>query len=179
MAMLVLDVARMREGVDSLDRTIQPSALPPEEDYRILTPVVLTATAAKDKGQVRLTGRAETTIELTCSRCLEGYAVPVDARFDLRYLPVTESPAGGDEVEVAEEDINTAFYREGRIDLAEMLHEQLYLALPMKPLCREDCRGLCPVCGANRNVTTCDCAPRWDDPRLAGLGALLKDNDDA
>ncbi len=146
---------------------------------RVLTPVVLTATAAKDKDLVRVSGRAVTTLGLPCSRCLERFEMPVDARFDLRYLPVSESPDGDEDAEVAEEDINTAFYRDGRIDLGEMLHEQLYLALPMKPLCREDCQGLCPVCGANHNVTTCDCAPRWDDPRLAGLKALLKDTNDA
>ena len=178
-AMLVLDVARMRDGVERLDRTIEPSALPVEEDFRILTPVVVTATVAKDKSRVRIAGRAATTLELGCSRCLEDFEVPVDAHFDLRYLPASQSPDGGEEAEVADEDINTAFYRDGQIDLGEMLHEQLYLALPMKPLCRDDCQGLCPVCGANHNVTTCDCAPQWDDPRLAGLRALLKDNDDA
>jgi len=83
------------------------------------------------------------------------------------------------ETELAEEDINTAFYRDGVIDLGELLHEQFYLTLPMKPLCREDCKGLCPVCGANWNQTTCACERRWEDPRLAGLKALLKDNDDA
>lgn len=179
MGMLVLDVARLREGVESLDRTLRPADLPAEDDYRILTPVVLTATVARDRNRVHVAGRVETTLELACSRCLEGYEVPVDASFDLRYLPAADSPTGDEEIEVAEEDINTAFYRDGRIDLAEMIHEQLYLALPMKPLCREDCKGLCPVCGGNRNLTTCDCAPKWADPRLAGLGALLKDNDDA
>jgi uncharacterized protein len=179
MALLTLDVARMREGVDPLERTLHPSALPAEEDYRVLTPVVLAATAAKDKSQVRIAGLVTTTLELTCSRCLEGFEVPVDARFDLRYLPASDSPGGEEEVELAEEDVNTAFYKDGQIDLAELVHEQLYLALPMKPLCRDDCKGLCPECGVNRNVTTCDCAPRWEDPRLAGLGALLKDNDDA
>jgi len=104
--------------------------------------------------------------------------VPVDAAFDLLYLPAAEAP-DDDEIEVAEEDINTAFYRDGSIDLGEMIHEQLYLALPMKPLCREDCKGLCPLCGANWNTTTCTCEVRWEDPRLAGLKALLKDNDDA
>ena len=177
--MLALDVARLREGAESLDRTIQPSALPAEDDYRITAPVVLEAKAVKDKAKVRIVGHATTTLELTCSRCLEGYPLPVDAEFDLMFLPAAEAPGADSETELAEEDINTAFYRGGVIDLGELLHEQFYLTLPMKPLCREDCKGLCPVCGANRNLTTCSCEQRWEDPRLAGLKALLKDNDDA
>jgi DUF177 domain-containing protein len=176
--MLVLDVARMRDGVSDIDRTIHPPALPVEEEYRVLTPVVLAATVSKDKTTIRVAGRAVARLELACSRCLEAFEVPVDARFDLVYLPTPDTAAGEEEeAELADEDINTAFYRDGQVDLAEMLHEQLYLALPMKPLCRDDCKGLCPVCGANMNLTTCACAPRWEDPRLAGLKALLRDDD--
>jgi uncharacterized protein len=176
--MLAIEVARMREGLGRLDQTVPNSALTVEDDYRVTAPVVLDAATNKDKEKVRIAGRMRTTIELVCSRCLEPYALPVDAAFDLLYLPAAVAP-DDEEVEVAEEDINTAFYREGVIHLGEMIHEQLYLALPMKPLCREDCQGICPVCGANRNTTTCACAVRWEDPRLAGLKALLKDNDDA
>jgi uncharacterized protein len=176
--MLLLDVARLREGSDPLERTIAASELAPEEDYRVVAPVVLEATVAKDKAKVRIVGHASTTLEFACSRCLDGFEMPVDARFDLLYLPAVESH-DAEEIEVREEDINTAFYKEGVIDLAELLHEQLYLMLPMKPLCRESCQGLCPVCGINRNVTTCSCETRWEDPRFAGLKALLRESDDA
>jgi uncharacterized protein len=54
-----------------------------------------------------------------------------------------------------------------------MLREQFQLVLPMKPLCAQSCRGLCPECGANLNRTECDCQPRWEDPRLAPLKGLL------
>ena len=179
--MRALDVARLREGTASLDRTLQASALPAEDDYKIVGPVALEATATKDKAKVRIAGHATTMLELACSRCLEGYRVPVDAEFDLMFLPAADAPGAGeaDEVELADEDINTAFYRDGVIDLGELMHEQFYLTLPMKPLCREDCKGMCPVCGANWNETSCACNNRWEDPRLAGLKALLKDNDDA
>ncbi len=177
--MLQLDVAKLREGTDRLDRIIQPAAVPPEQDYTIAAPVVLDATVTRDKARVRIAGRATTTLELACSRCVEPFPVPVDAVFDLVYLPAAEAPKDGDEIEVGDEDINTAFYTDGVIDLAELVHEQLYLVLPMKPLCRDDCQGLCAVCGANRNTTTCTCEPRWEDPRLAGLKALLNEKHDA
>ncbi len=73
------------------------------------------------------------------------------------------------------------FYRDEHIDLNDLLREQFYLALPMKPLCKNDCRGICPQCGANRNLTKCDCNPHIEDPRMAGLKTLLakRKHDDA
>ena len=76
------------------------------------------------------------------------------------------------EREVGEEDLDTSVYRDDQIDLNEVLREQFYLALPMKPLCREDCAGLCPKCGTNRNTGTCSCATGFEDPRLAPLRGL-------
>ena len=170
--MLALDVARLRERAESLDRTVQPSALPAEDDYRVIAPVVLEARASKDKAKVRIVGQATTTLELTCSRCLEGYPMPLDAKFDLMFLPAVEAPGAESETEIAEEDINTAFYRDGVIDLGELLHEQFYLTLPMKPLCREDCKGLCPVCGNDLNVEACSSEDAVIDVRWAGLASL-------
>ena len=79
--------------------------------------------------------------------------------------------------EVGDEDLETSYYRDDRIDLNELLREQFYLALPMKPLCREECRGLCAQCGTNLNTGSCDCAPAWEDPRLAALKGLAKNRE--
>ncbi len=78
-----------------------------------------------------------------------------------------------EEVELHEEDLNTAYYRDHVLDLGDMLREQFYLALPMRPLCRPDCQGLCPQCGADRNVEACQCQSEWVDPRLSVLKALV------
>ena len=93
--------------------------------------------------------------------------------FDQRYLPSSEASEGA-ETEVEEDDLETSYYADDQIDLNEMMREQFYLALPMKPLCREDCKGLCPQCGTNLNTGTCDCAPVWEDPRLAALKQLKR-----
>ena len=74
--------------------------------------------------------------------------------------------------EVEEDDLSTAFYENDAIDLGQLMMEQFQLALPMKPLCREDCKGLCPNCGMNLNTGTCDCNVKWEDPRLAALKAI-------
>jgi uncharacterized protein len=114
-----------------------------------------------------------TGLELSCSRCLEPFQLPVDVAFDLRFLPATEM-ATQDEREVQEDDFEISYYRDDQIDLNELLREQFYLELPMKPLCVEGCRGLCPQCGTNLNTGTCTCAPQWEDPRLAPLKGLVR-----
>jgi uncharacterized protein len=95
----------------------------------------------------------------------------VNAPFDLRYLPESEM-AVDSEREIQDEDVETSYYRDDQIDLEQLLREQFYLALPMKPLHADDCRGLCPQCGTNLNTGTCGCTPAWEDPRLAPLKSL-------
>ena len=81
--------------------------------------------------------------------------------------------AEGEEEEIAADDLTTAFYRDGVLDISELLREQFQLVLPMKPLCSDACRGLCALCGTNLNRSECDCKPEWEDPRLAALKSLL------
>jgi uncharacterized protein len=175
---MLLDVAKIREPHLRVDRTDEASAFAPEEDYRVVEPVRLAAGLRKDHEKVRITGRVATTLELACSRCLEGFRVPVDATFDLMYLPATSEPTVGEQ-EVEEDDLGTSYYRDGVIDLEDLVREQLFLALPMKPLCQDACRGLCTECGTNLNTGTCGCTHAWEDPRLAPLKALTRTNDDA
>jgi uncharacterized protein len=176
---MILDVAKIREPRQRIERTDEPSVFGQDDAFRIVAPVELHADLRKDHEKVRLTGRLRTALELECGRCLEGYALPVDTTFDLLYLPATDMPSQPGEREVEEDDLDTAFYRDGVIDLAGLVREQLYLALPMKPLCQEGCRGLCPECGTNLNSGACSCTPAWEDPRLAPLKALVRNKPDA
>jgi uncharacterized protein len=173
-----LDLSHLRQPETAFQRQYDPSAFADqEEDYRINAPVALAFTVHKDQDRFRLVGTLATTLELRCSRCLEPFLLPVDAAFDLRYLP--EGAAAPDEDtddgELREEDTSATFYEDDGIDLGDLMREQFYLVLPMKPLCRPDCKGLCPQCGTNLNTDTCQCETRWEDPRLAGLKALMSD----
>jgi uncharacterized protein len=98
--------------------------------------------------------------------------MPIVTDFDLRYVPRLEN-AGEGEREVAEDDLATAFYENDEIDLSHLIMEQFQLALPMKPLCMEACKGLCPYCGTNLNTGSCDCKQQWED-RLAALKAMKR-----
>jgi uncharacterized protein len=159
-----------------VDRTFDPAAIDTrEEDYRLVAPVHLVMDVHKDRDAYRVTGRVHTRLELECGRCLERFDIPVDSAFELRYVQAAEN-TGEDEREVEEDDLTTAYYRDETLDLADLMREQLQLALPMKPLCTERCKGLCPVCGTNLNLMTCACAPKWEDPRLAALKGLIDHN---
>lgn len=171
---MLIDLQKLHGQREHFERRFEPSAFDPQdEDYRVATPVDLSMDVERAGGDAyRATGRAVTRLELQCGRCLDSFEVPVDANFELRYIPAVHNTGEG-EREIAEDDLTTAFYREGSLDVIEMLREQFQLALPMKPLCAEACRGLCPECGANLNRTDCGCSPKWEDPRLAPLKGLL------
>ncbi|HYD47089.1 MAG TPA: DUF177 domain-containing protein [Terriglobales bacterium] len=104
-----------------------------------------------------------------CARCLEPY--PFDLAADCSLI-VVPKPDVSEEAELADEDLNLSFYQGDEIDLSPLIREQLILALPTKPLCSEDCQGLCPQCGINRNQQSCDCSDQGGDPRLAVLRNL-------
>ena len=173
-----LDLKHIRQPETPFDRTYPPETFAPEDDYRVIAPVTLAMTIHKDDARVRLAGSLATRLELTCSRCLEPFQVPVQTAFDLRYLP---QALAGNREEDPDDDPSTTFYSDDQIDLGQMVREQCYLAIPMKPLCRPDCQGLCATCGTNLNTERCQCNPQWQDPRLAVLQALVspRTNDDA
>jgi uncharacterized protein len=174
--MLSLNLAKVREAHERLERVYAPEQLGvPDDTFRVAAPVALAFDIYKDKDQFRLAGSVQTTLELPCSRCLEPFTWPVDSSFDLRYQPHARNTGEG-EREIEEDDLTTAFYENETIDLGQLMREQFYLALPMKPLCRDECKGLCPTCGTNWNKGACDCMNQWEDPRLAALKTLRRDS---
>ncbi len=174
--MLTLDLAKIRTAEESFQKTYAPESVAAEDDiFSVVAPVELAFDIFKDKEHFRLEGRVTSALELPCGRCLETYTLPVDAAFDLRYQPRSTNTGEGEQ-SVEEDDLTTAFYENDQIDLDHLMREQFYLALPMKPLCRESCQGLCVVCGTNRNRETCSCKRDWEDPRLAALRELKVKN---
>jgi uncharacterized protein len=171
---MLLDLTRYRQPQAHFSRTFQPEEVAQEGDaYRIVASVVLDFDIDKDKERFRFAGTCRTELELSCSRCLEPFRLPVDASFDLRFLPASEM-ATAEEREVQEDDFEISYYRDDQIDVHQLLREQFYLTLPMKPLCGEACKGLCPQCGIDLNTATCTCAAQWEDPRLAPLKRLVR-----
>jgi uncharacterized protein len=171
---MLLNLRKVRAAHERFEKVYDPGAFAGDGDtFAVVAPVALAFDVFKDKNTFRLAGRLETTLELPCSRCLEPFRWPIDSTFDLRYQPHAANTGEG-EVEVEEDDLTTAFYENEQIDLGQLMREQFYLALPMKPLCRPDCKGMCPSCGANLNQGACGCKVEWEDPRLAVLKTLKK-----
>jgi len=174
-----LDLSQIRTPQERYERVYQPEAFTAgasDDEVRVVSPVSLKFELFKDKSAFRLVGRTAATLEAPCSRCLEAITVPVDAAFDLRYQPHTAVAGAKSEQEIEEDDLTTAFYENDEIDLEQLMREQFYLALPMKPLCSAECKGLCAVCGTNLNRGTCSCKREMDDPRLAVLKQLKTTN---
>jgi uncharacterized protein len=169
--MLLLNLNKFRTAQDRVEQVYTPEQFGATEDFRVVAPITLEFDIFKDKLHYRLVGRVQTTLELPCGRCLEPFTTPVDQTFDLRYQPHTENTGVG-ELEIEEDDLTTAFYENDQIDIGHLLQEQFLLALPMKPLCRDDCKGLCAQCGTNLNAGACGCKHEWEDPRLAELKKL-------
>ena len=161
-----------------------------DDEFSVLGPVAFKGTLTRRGERFHLKGRVTATLQLSCGRCLTPFPKQVDTAVDLTYIPErtpvvapkeavkapgkgAKAPAVEEDVELVEEDLDTAYYRDHVLDLAEMLREQFYLALPMQPLCRPDCQGLCPSCGIDRNVDTCQCKTEWIDPRLSVLKTLV------
>ncbi len=173
--MLLLNLGKIRTAHEKFERVYQPGQLGQESDFKVVAPVEMAFDIYKDKLAFRLEGTVKTTLELSCSRCLEPFTLPVDSEFNLRYRPQTEN-AGEGEREIQEDDLTDAFYQHDEIDLGQLMREQFYLALPMKPLCSDACHGLCPMCGTNLNRATCNCKRELEDPRFAALRELKSQN---
>ena len=121
--------------------------------------------------QIRIQGSYSVEMAARCDRCLTHARFPLSAGFDLFYRPASEI-AREEEVEIDSGETEIGFYEGGGIDLAEILQEQVLLALPMQRVCSESCKGICPVCGKNRNETVCDCHVETADDRWSALRKL-------
>jgi len=117
---------------------------------------------------IRLTGQLAASFELLCARCLEPVEQKVDHKFELLYRP-QGSDAGREEVSVTDAEAEIGYYQGEGLDLQDVVREQVLLALPLKVICREDCKGLCAHCGKNLNAGACSCAEPVEDPRWAAL----------
>jgi uncharacterized protein len=171
-----LSLRSLQDAHEHFEKRFEPSALPRSagDPFRIVSPLTMSFDVDRQEaGRYRVAGHLTAELELTCSRCLEPFTLPVATEFDLRYVPRVEN-AGEGEREVEEDDLSTAFYDHDEIDLSQLIMEQFQLALPMKPLCNDACKGLCPQCGTNLNTGACDCSQKWEDPRFAALRAMRR-----
>jgi uncharacterized protein len=170
---MIIDVDKLPKDGLEVDRDFEfPSQELVEESATFLESVHAGLAVRKMDDEVWVKGRIATRLSIACSRCLSPFEFPVDSRFDVVFLPQEYQ----DLKEALDEgDADRLFYRDRRIDLREVVLEQLNLTFPTKPLCDESCEGICAVCGRVRRDGDCGCAVHETDGRLAALKSMMKD----
>lgn len=148
-------------------------------DFEFVAPIRTRLRAFQVRGMIEVEGKVETLLRQSCSRCLEEYEEKLCASFSLTY--VTEMPEvtddSGDEIEISAEEMGLIHFEGEEIDLRAAIQEQIVMALPLRPLCRQECKGLCPQCGANLNEADCGCGATDFNIKFAALKGLKFDKD--
>ena len=172
---MFLSVKEMEVRKVRFDETFEPGQIElASENLEQVTPLHAVGSAEMLKntgGEVRVQGRYTVEFTAPCDRCLVTARHPLDAGFDLFYQPAA-TIARDEEIEIDEGEAEIGFYEGGGLELEDILREQILLALPMQRVCSEDCKGICPVCGKNRNQSACDCTVHPGDDRWGALRKL-------
>ncbi len=152
---------------------------PWETEARLVDPVRVRALVTNSGACFTVRGEIKTAIELPCDRCLKEFVSPVELEFDEEFCPqgwndpAEHLPSYDDEWEEAEDESANVFEGDS-FDIDGIVQEYLVLARPPKVTCRDDCKGICPVCGVDRNESACSCEVDDIDPRMAGLAKMFE-----
>jgi len=146
------------------------------EGLHLAGPASLEVRVRRVGSKVILEGTVAAVCELQCVNCLVSFSKEITGDFTVEYAPQPpEAREGEHELSAAELDVS--YYQGDEIDLGGLVSEQLLLVLPMHPLCSDSCKGLCPVCGENRNIRDCSCGEKKIDPRFSVLMKLKGEAD--
>jgi uncharacterized protein len=168
----------MRIELESLEKggefaqVYQPGELELDDpDLRLTDPAEIRGRLQKKAEAIELLGHLSATVEAACARCLKPVQLRIAAELSERFVAAV-SWRSEEQHELSEEDLNLAVFNGEAIELDDLVREEILLALPAQVLCREHCKGLCPTCGIDRNVSTCECETRQVDSRWGALKDL-------
>jgi uncharacterized protein len=167
-----IELDRLEELGGKFSEAYDVESLPlDEEDVRLAEPAEVRGRIRRSGQEVELRGELHAKIESLCSRCLKPVQLPIHAEFAERFVPAV-SWRDEEQHELQEEDLNLAVFDGEAIELNDLVREEILLAVPAQILCREDCKGLCPTCGIDRNASSCECAGPGGDSRWEKLKDL-------
>ena len=138
-------------------------------DFRQTGNLKVRAVAELVGEEIRFHGHLETRVEATCDRCLGPVELPVASNFDLTYRPMATIAREGEVLELPPDELEVGFFSGAGIEVADVVAEQVNLFMPMQVTCTPQCQGLCPTCGANRNLEACSCGEAAHDSPFAAL----------
>jgi len=141
-----------------------------EADLRLIDPVQVKGQIRRSSGQLEIRGHLHTRVAIPCGRCLKEVQLPIDVDFAERFAG-TVSWRNEEHHELNQEDLDLGLVDEA-IELDDLVKEEILLALPGHVLCNENCKGICPNCGADRNLADCGCESRQVDARWGKLKDL-------
>ena len=151
-----------------------PEAIGLEERDIFQSPVKIDVRITMSGDNIYIKARLNTEISLECSRCLEPFQSKIKDSFQLVFIPKSYFNNNyEEEVELTRDELDINYYEGEYLDISDIIRQQLLLDIPVKPLCKKDCLGLCPVCGVNRNIEKCSCCNKNIDPRLSMLKNLF------
>ncbi len=166
-----LELEKLAEEGGKFARVYEANELPLDAEVRLVEPAEVRGRIRRDGKEVELRGKLDTKLEVMCGRCLQPVQVPIATEFKERFVRAV-SWAADEQHELQAEDLNVAVFDGEGIELDDLVREELLLALPANVLCREDCRGLCPTCGIDRNLSNCQCESEEGDSRWQALKEL-------
>jgi uncharacterized protein len=170
-----IEVENLKEKPEVFSHSYAPGEVEFEDEGARLVSAAEVAGDASRKGEeVRVRGSIKTEVELLCDRCLAPRREPLEVEFDTRFIPQEKAAGESDNVELLTDDLGLAAYEGDAVDLDELVREQIVLALPLRNLCGEDCKGLCQKCRANLNAGQCSCEQKEIDPRWSALADWKK-----
>lgn len=170
---MYIDLTELSDGRKEFDETIQIDL--EDESVRLLEPCRIKGELKKGIAQVDVEGQIFAKAEFECSRCLIPIISTLDVPFKVSFV-TEEDYSKEKESELHGEDLDISIYDGNKIDLSEIVREQILLNLPVQSFCSENCKGLCPKCGINLNEKTCNCQTKDIDPRWQSLRNLkIKD----
>jgi uncharacterized protein len=168
-----IELASLEGGKGAFAHTYAPDELVLEDDrVRLLEAPAVSGNVRQHGNRVRVSGRVIARAQVECDRCLKLVELPIDSQFKLEYV-TAEDYRAQQIVELTEEDLDLSVFDGEAIDIDELVKEELLLAVPDQVLCVETCKGMCPVCGVNKNSVACECEAQETDPRWAGLKKLV------
>ena len=167
-----IELDRLQEFGGRFSHTYQVGELSIDDEETHLTGPAEVQGKIKRSGEtVEVSGELRATIEVPCGRCLKSVAVPLTADFDEKFVPAV-SWRSEEQHELTEDDLNLSVFDGEAVELDEVVREEILLAVPGHVLCSEDCRGLCPNCGIDRNLGSCQCESKEIDSRWQKLKDL-------
>lgn len=168
-----IELENLEGGKGDFAHVYQPDDLNPvDERISLSAPATVSGKVRLAGNEVFVNGHVETRAQVECDRCLQPIETPVDADFALEYITGSEYESSA-VAELTEEEMSVAVFDGKALDVDEIVKEQIVLAVPTRMLCREDCKGICPECGTDRNTGDCNCATNDTDPRWAALKKLI------